>query len=180
MYLPALCVTRQMREYKDISANVNSNMNISQIFKEAREDPTLFSTINTKELLESVDHDKHDYLANQTFDKISVDIFDSLVKLNTRKEYLPQILKKLSGYRYVDELHLLQRGKYIRWIRHDAPDKLIRGGVVIDIQFGDFGANILCRLITGEFMKFRFDKCNTYQKLTEEECMFLLTNDDIS
>jgi len=81
--------------------------------------------------------------------------------------------EKLSGYRFVDELHLLHKGKFVRWIRHVAPDKLIKGGIVIDIQFGDFGANILCRLMTGDFIRYRFDKCNTYQKLTDEECMIL-------
>ena len=150
-------------------------MNISALFKEAREDPTLLSTINTKELLESVDSEKHDYLANQTFDTISVDVFDSLVKLKVSKDFMPIILERLSGYRYVDELHLLQKGKYVRWIRHDEPEKLVKGGVVIDIQFGDFGANILCRLITGNFLKYRFDKCNTYQKLTDDECMYLMS-----
>jgi hypothetical protein len=154
-------------------------MNISNFFKEAREDRTLLSTINVKELLKSVDSNKHDYLENQTFDKISIDIFESLVKINTRKECMPQILERLSGYRYVDELHLLQKGKYVRWIRHEFPDKLIKGGVLIDIQFGDFGANILCRLMTGDFMKYRFDKCNTYQKLTEEECMFLMSSESL-
>ena len=155
-------------------------MNISRLFKEAREDPTLISTINTKELLKSIDSEKHDYLANQTFDSISIDVFDSLVKLNVQKEFMPTILERLSGYRYVDELHLLQKGKYIRWIRHDEPEKLMKGGVVIDVQFGDFGANILCRLVTGNFLKYRFDKCNTYQKLTEEDCMFLMTSRNVA
>ena len=151
-------------------------MDISRLFKEAREDPALLSSINTKKLLKSIDSDKHDYLANQSFDSISIDFFDSLVNLNVRKELMPTILERLSGYRYIDELHLLQKGKYIRWIRHDAPEKLMKGGVVIDIQFGDFGANILCRLVTGNFLKYRFDKCNTYQKLTEEDCMFLMSS----
>ncbi len=144
-------------------------------FKEARSDPSLFSTINTKELLESA---KNDYLANQTFDSISVDVFDSLVELNLDKDKpkMTQILERLSGYRYVDELHLLHKGKYVRWIRHDIPDKLMKGGVVIDIQFGDFGANILCRLMTGDFLRYRFDKCNTYQKLTDEECIILMSS----
>jgi len=150
-------------------------MDISALFKEAREDPTLLSTINTKELLESVDSEKNDYLANQTFDSISIDVFDSLIKLKVSKDFMPPILERLSGYRFVDELHLLQKGKYVRWIRHDAPDKIMKGGVVIDIQFGDFGANILCRLMTGDFLRYRFDKCNTYQKLTEDECLILMS-----
>lgn len=145
-------------------------MNISQIFKEAREDPSLLSTINAKDLLES---SKTDYLENKSFDSIAVDVFDSLRSLGISKNVMAQHLDKLSGYRFVDELHLLHKGKYVRWIRHDAPDKLMKGGVVIDVQFGDFGANILCRLVTGDFLRFRFDKCNTYQKLTEEECMIL-------
>jgi len=145
-------------------------MNIANLIKDAQSDPELFSKIDTAKLLDSV---KHDFLENQTLDSISVNVFDSLVRLGINKETLQTHCEKLVGYRYVDELHQLHKGKYVRWIRHDVPDKLVRGGIVVDIQFGDFGANILCRLVTGDFLKYRFDKCNTYQKLTDEEQLIL-------
>jgi len=150
-------------------------MNIADFIKEAREDPKLLSKINTTELLRSV---KTDFLENQTIESISANIFDSFNHLPLNKENDKEIIashyKRLIGYRFVDELHLLHKGKYVRWIRHDAPEKLMKGAVVVDIQFGDFGANILCRLMTGDFLRYRFDKCNTYQKLTDEEQLLLM------
>jgi len=151
-------------------------MNIADIIKEAQEDPTLFSKIDIAKLLDSHKSVKHDFLENQTFDTISANVFDSLVQLNIDKDILQTHCEKLVGYRYVDELHLLHKGKYVRWIRHDMPEKLTKGAIVIDIQFSDFGANILCRLVTGDFLKYRFDKCNTYQKLTDEEQLILMYN----
>jgi hypothetical protein len=148
-------------------------MNIADIIKEAQNDPELFSKIDTAKLLESLESVKNDFLENQTIDTISTNVFDSLVQLGVDKDILKTHCEKLVGYRYVDELHLLHKGKYVRWIRHDMPDKLVKGAVVVDIQFGDFGANILCRLVTGDFLKYRFDKCNTYQKLTDEEQLIL-------
>lgn len=149
-------------------------MNISKILKDAREDPSLLSRIDIAKLLESSESVKNDFLENQTIDSISAYVFDSLVQLQLESSVVKSHCDKLIGYRYVDELHLLHKGKYVRWIKHDAPTKLMNGAVVVDIQFGDFGANVLCRLVTGNFLKYRFDKCNTYQKLTDEEQLILI------
>ena len=148
-------------------------MDIAKLIKEAREDPNLLSHINVEELLKSVDSIKNDFLENQTVETISANVFDSLVRLPIDRSTIETHLAKLVGYRFVDELHLLHKGKYVRWIRHDEPDKLMKGAVVVDVQFGDFGANVLCRLMTGAFLRYRFDKCNTYQKLTDEEQLIL-------
>jgi len=153
-------------------------MNLSEFIREAREDPELLSKINVTELLESIDLTRNDFLVNQTTETISANVFDSIVRLSlSDKEMIASHCEKLAGYRFVDELHLLHKGKYVRWIRHDAPEKIMKGAVVVDIQFGDFGANILCRLMTGEFLRYRFDKCNTYQKLTEEEQLLLMLSE---
>jgi hypothetical protein len=152
-------------------------MDISKLIKEAQEDPDLFSHINIPNLLESLESVKTDFLETQTFESISIDLFDSICRLPIDQETIANHCDKLVGYRFVDELHLLHKGKFIRWIRHDTPDKLMKGAIVVDIQFCDFGANILCRLMTGQFLRYRFDKCNTYQKLTEEEQLILMLYD---
>ena len=146
---------------------------IANIIQEARQDKDLLSTIDAEELLKSIDKVKNDFLENHTFDTIATEVFHSLIQLQPPKPVLESVFQKLAGYRFVPELHLLHRGKFVRWIRHDKPEILIRGGIVVDIQFGDFGVNILCRLMNGTFIKYRFDKCHTYQKLTEEECLIL-------
>lgn len=152
----------------------NKNFDISKIINESREDPSLFSRIDVDELLESLESDKNDFLENQTIDIISERVFNSLKSLPIDSGLLSEYCRKLVGYRHVDELHILHKGKYVRWIRLDDPTQLMNGGVVVDIKFGDTGANIMVRLASGRFMQYRFDKCLTYQKLTDEEQLILM------
>ena len=154
-------------------------MNIAALIKDVKSE-THGSTIDVNELLRCADLTKNDFLKNQTLESISKNVLDSLIQLKNDvdnkqcDETVTRHFNRLTGYRFVDELHLLHKGKYVRWIRHDCPDKLMKGAVVVDIQFGDFGANILCRLMNGDFLRYRFDKCNTYQKLTAEEELILM------
>lgn len=154
-------------------------MDISQLLEEARADPTLLSQINVEELLDSIESVKNDFLENQTLDSIANAVFESLKTglFNCRligRAQLEDYCQKLVGYRYVSELHVLHKGKYVRWIRMDSPQKMTVGGIVVDIKFGDDGANILCRLSSGRFVQYRFDRCLTYQKLTDEEQLILM------
>ena len=146
---------------------------ISKLINESREDPTIFSKIDVDELLDSLESDKNDFLENQTIDSISEHVFNSLKRLRIDPSILSDYCKKLVGYRHVDELHLLHKGKYVRWLRLEDPTKLMNGGIVVDIKFGDSGANVMIRLTSGKFLQYRFDKCLTYQKLTEEEQLIL-------
>ena len=159
---------------KSHSFSSNRSHVISELIKDAKNDKTLLSNIDMDALLKTINSVKNDFLENETIQSISNNIFDSLSRLNINKKIIADYCEKLTGYRFVNELHLLHRGKYVRWIRHDNPEKLMKGAVVVDIQFGDFGANILCRLMTGDFLKYRFDKCNTYQKLSDEEQLILM------
>jgi len=153
-------------------------MDIASLIKEARRDPALLSRIDINKLLQEqeVDSVKYDFLGNQSVESISENVFDSIKRLPIDKNTIATHCEKLVGYRFVDELHLLHKGKYVRWIRHDEPDKIMKGGILVDIQFGDFGANILCRSVNGMFLRYRFDKCNTYQKMTEDEQLYLMMN----
>jgi hypothetical protein len=154
-------------------------MDVSKLLEDARADPNLLSQIDVESLL--LDSVKHDFLEAHTLDSIALDVVDSLKSLyKTRaigRELLEEYCKKLIGYRYVDELHLLHKGKYVRWIRFDSPLTMSVGGVVVDIKFGDEGVNILCRLSSGRFIQYRFDRCMTYQKLSDEEQLILLLNE---
>lgn len=154
-------------------------MDISKLLEEARDDPNLLSSVNVDSLL--LDSVKHDFLENQTLDTIAHNVVESLKSLMHRKligrAQLEEYCQKLMGYRFVDELHLLHKGKYVRWIRIDNPSAMPVGGIVVDIKFGDEGVNVLCRLSSGRFIQYRFDRCLTYQKLTDEEQLILLINE---
>lgn len=143
-------------------------MSIQDLIREAKSDPSLYSAINVDALL---DNAKHDFLENKTLSTVTQDIYDALSSLGvSREDHGP----KLSGYRFVDELYELHRGKHVRWIRIEHPDRLMVGGIVVDVRFTDEGANVLCRLHNNRFTQYRFDQCLTFQKLSYDEQMVLL------
>jgi hypothetical protein len=98
-------------------------------------------------------------------------------------ELLPNVLKKLKEYRFVEEINELYLGKYIRWIRipenynnsYIVP-KITNGGIVTDIRFLKNGVHIQCKNIKNIFIQYKFDECLTFQKLSAEEMFILHTN----
>ena len=92
------------------------------------------------------------------------------------------IQEKLKDYRYVSEICELFRGRHIRWIRIFDKEKRIfdskmtNGGIVTDIKFLDNGIQIQCKNARNQFIQFKFDDCLLFQKLTAEECIFLMAN----
>lgn len=153
---------------------------IQEIFENARKDPELFSTIDIEQLLESIESDKNDYLEGKTLNEINNDIYEKINTLNTTNEKKQEICNKLIGYRYVDELHELHKGKHVRWIRCTIGEpKLTTGGIVIDIKFLDNGTHVLCKNNLNRFVQYKFDDCITFQKLSSEEQLILMAYEHI-
>jgi len=117
------------------------------------------------------------YLERKTFNLLSKEIETVL-----NKHMIPgkTFMEKLDGYRYVDEIHELFRGKYIRWIRiKNKTPSLTNGAMVMDIKFLEEGIQILCRNGRNQFIQFKFDECLVFQKLTDEEWMLLSAKSQI-
>ena len=152
---------------------------ISKLMEDAREDPDLFSKIDVDALLIELESAKNDFLEGHTFDSIAKDLVDSMKNESITRPCINEFSQKLTGYRFVGELHVLHKGKYVRWIRKSDKTKLMRGGVVVDIKFGNEGVNVLCRSPSGRFIQYRFDLCLTYQKLTDDEQLILMIYDNV-
>jgi hypothetical protein len=145
-----------------------------EIINTIKKDPSLPSKEKieewVQEIQDSVSELPH-YLENKTFNILSNEIEKVLIKNDIP---LQNITEKLDGYRYVDEIHELFRGKHIRWIRlNNKVPLLTNGGIVMDIKFLDEGIQILCRNGTNRFIQYKFDECLTFQKLTDEEWLLL-------
>jgi hypothetical protein len=84
--------------------------------------------------------------------------------------------KKLKEYRYVDELHELKIGGYVRWINVENLGKLMNGGFVVQIDIEDEGTRILCKN-RGRLFQFWMDECIVFQKISEQEHIILLANE---
>lgn len=112
------------------------------------------------------------YLDGKTFHILSDEIKNILLENKIPLDPNPNVfLEKLDGYRYVDEINELFRGKYIRWINKNG--KLTNGAIVMEIKFLDEGIHILCRNGANRFIQFKWDDCLVFQKLTDEEWMLL-------
>jgi len=140
---------------------------------------TLLSDSNTSTLELLPEH-----LEGQTLESIRTTIHTSLLTVYKHKNIdLNAIHTKLAGYRYVDELYQLQRGKHVRWIRiprntnvintlENTTPTLTNGGIVVDIKIMDTGVHVLCK--NGKrYIQYKFDDCLTYQKLSTDELLVL-------
>lgn len=146
--------------------------NIYTQIKQLRNDASTKPTINIAELLKDVSNDQTQHLEGQTIESIGRSIYDSLL-LRVSSDMIQPFYEKLTGFRHIDKVYLLHRGKYARWIRNDStPPKLENGGIVVDTKITDNGVTVLCK-IGNRFTQYRFNDCITYQKLTPDEMLVL-------
>lgn len=159
-------------------SETESNIDINEIFENAMKDPELFSTLDIEKLLENIENEKNNYLDGKTMKSINDEIFEKTNQLENCEHN--EICNKLIGYRYVDELHELHKGKHVRWIRlyKDATQindiKLTNGGIVTDIKFMNNGTHVLCMNSMRRFIQYKFDECLTFQKLSIDEQLILM------
>jgi putative hemolysin len=153
---------------------------IRTIFEEAKNNPSLYSTLDIVSLLNTVESSKHNYLENQTTQTILRDVFESLNALACSASEKEILYNKLTEFRHIDELNDIQMGKYIRWIRKDkTPYCITNGGLVVNVKFSDSGALIVCKCPGNRFIQFKMDECLCYQKLSTEELLLLMAYENI-
>jgi hypothetical protein len=174
---------------------VSNKINVNEIFENARKDPTLFSTMDIEELLNSIENEKNDYLENKTMDDITKQIFEQISELDISLEETTNLCNRLIGYRYIDEIHELHKGKHIRWIRivknnndnqsgtlNNKISKtplLTNGGILVNVKFLDNGIHIVCKNSLNRFIQYKFDDSITFQKLSVEEQLLLMAYENI-
>lgn len=151
---------------------INAN-NINDFFKNALEDPSLLSTIDMDRLLNSLENTKNDYLEEKSLNQLSDEIYQVLESLPIQTETQREYLSKLAGYRYVDEIHELHKGKHVRWVNR-RNGKLTNGGIIVEIKFLDSGIQVLCMNSARRFIQYKYDECLTFQKLSMEEQLILM------
>jgi hypothetical protein len=154
------------------------NANVLEIFEAAKKNPELFSTLDIENILTSVETDKNDYLENKTTEDITRVVFENIQEMGFSKEKTQQLCNKLIGYRCVEEIHELFKGRHVRWIRRDT-EVLTTGGIVVDIKFLEEGIQILAKNNLNRFIQYKFDECVTFQKLSTEEQLLLMAYDEL-
>jgi hypothetical protein len=141
---------------------------LQQLIEKIRQDPSLSSTIDINAILHASSADD-----SQTLAEITDTIFEKIGELGLPQDTMVELCGKLAGYQYIDEIHELQKGRHVRWIRQNA-SRLTNGGIIVDIKFLDNGTHVLCMNSQRRFIQYKFDDCLTFQKMTTEEQMVSL------
>ena len=149
------------------------NLDINTMFENAMNDPTLLSTIDINKLLDTLENDKNDYLENKTIETVTKEIYSNINKLDISVEEKKRYCQLLTEYRLVNDIHELHKGKQIKWIRL-SNNKLIGGGIVVNIKFLDNGTHVLVKNLLNKFIQIKFDDIWIFQKMTMQEQLILM------
>jgi hypothetical protein len=147
-------------------------MDIEDAFLEAREDPSLLSTIDIEAVLKKTD-DVH-YIDGKTVADLSKEIFETVDALDISEENKRDICQRLIGYRWVDRLCDLRSGRLVRWVKKG---KLTNGGLLMNVKIENTGVILLCKNNVGRFFSIKWDDSVVFQKLTMEEQLVLMANE---
>lgn len=140
--------------------------------------------MNVQKLLQALDDETNETLLNFTTDKIREMNLNILKELNLSKHDTLELLSKLKGYKYVDEMNELKYGAYIRWIPIEDPTNiyLTKGALFCEMKLTDNGVFCVCKNYGYNFRHFQIsmDKNLIFQKLTEQELVLLSALDHLS
>ena len=154
------------------------SMDINAIFENVRKDTSLLANIDMDELLRATENDKNDYLNNKTIDDILEENIKAIRKLKLPKDETLGLCNKLVGYRLVENVFDIHKGKHVRWIRPPGT-RITNGALVFDIKFMDNGTHILCRNLQGRMFQIKFNECLVFQKLSVGEQLILMAYEHV-
>ena len=132
-------------------------------------------------LLYALDNDNNESIINLTSKKILELNYNIIKELHLDKPTTLDYLKKLRGYRYVDEIHDLKHGSFIRWIPIIDPNSLPLHycGMICDIKITDNGVIITCKNFMHRHYTFKMDETLIFQKLTTQEKIIIQALDHL-
>jgi hypothetical protein len=104
-----------------------------------------------------------------SFETIQNEIRETLKNSGLSNDKVAEFSKKMDGYKQINNVFELQRGRHIRWMR--TLSQPTNGAILIDIKFLDNGTYILCKNIMGKMFQIKYDDCIIFQKMTTDEIM---------
>lgn len=127
--------------------------------------------MDVNKLMYALDNENNESIMNLTSKKILEMNLNIIKELHLDKPTSLDYLKKLRGYRYVDEINDLKHGSFIRWIPITDPSylPLHHCGMICDIKITDNGVLITCKNFMHRHYTFKMDECLIFQKLTTQE-----------
>lgn len=132
-------------------------------------------------LMKSLDNEKNENIFNYTSEKINKQNTEILKTIDISDELIGEYLTKLKYYIYLDEIHCLKEGSYLKWINITSDNlNLSKGGIFCKIKIVDSGIILICKGLTNRFFQLKFDDYLIFQKITKQEEVLLHALDILS
>lgn len=131
--------------------------------------------MDVNNLIKALDNETNDSIMSLTSRKILETNLEILNELQLGKELTKEYLKKLKGYRYVEEISDIKHGGYIRWIPITDPTylPLHNSCIICDIKITDNGVLITCKNFMHRHYTFKMEEAIIFQKLTNQELIII-------
>jgi hypothetical protein len=127
--------------------------------------------LDIDKLSTALDNNTNENIINMSTRKIMELNLKILKELMLDRDTIIEYLRKLKGYRYIDELSDLKYGSFIRWMPIIDPTNLTLNqcGIICDIKITDNGVIIVCKNFLHRHYTFKMDEVLIFQKLTPQE-----------
>ncbi len=127
--------------------------------------------LDIDKLSTALDNNTNENIINMSTRKIMELNLKILKELMLDRDTIIEYLRKLKGYRYIDELSDLKYGSFIRWMPIIDPNNLTLNqcGIICDIKITDNGVIIVCKNFLHRHYTFKMDEVLIFQKLTPQE-----------
>ena len=132
-------------------------------------------------LLKALDNSNNESLMDLTTKKIKEINLNILKELHLPRDITITYLKKLNGYKYVDEINDIKCGTFIKWIPISDPTylPLNTGGVICNVKIQD-NVIITCKNFMHKHYQIKMEECLIFQKLTNQELVLLSALDHLA
>ena len=140
--------------------------------------------MDVNKLLKALDDETNENLLDFTSQKMKEMNLKIIKELQLPRNETLDILKKLSDYKYVDEMSDLKYGTYIRWIPINNPNTIIltKGAVFCEMKITDEGVFLVCKNYgySSKHFQIQMDTNLIFQKLTTQEQILLSALDHLA
>lgn len=138
--------------------------------------------VDIENLLVALDNENNESMMDLTKGKMNEQKNNCLQRLQLSRENLKSFHKKLKEYRYCSDLSDLTYGNYIRWISLKNPDNLNlkKGAIFCDYKIVNNMIHLVLKGNYGKIFEIKFDECEIFQKLSNQEKIILKVLDMIN
>ena len=137
--------------------------------------------LDMNKLTKALDNVANDSIMNLTTRKLMEINLKILKELMLDRETLINYLRKLKGYKYIDEISDLKHGAFIKWIPITDPNNLVLNncGLICDIKITDDDVIIICKNFMHRHYTFKMDEVLIFQKLSNQEMVIISALDHL-